>query len=70
MKKTVNISFDFGEEVVLKTDPEKIRIVTGITMRPSGKLYELAHGETTSWHQSCEIRYPEEAMRIKGFSGC
>lgn len=69
MKRSINIDYWFGEEVILKTAPSQIRIMTGITIRPSGVMYELACGETTSWHQSVEIARPDDNIKIiKGFS--
>ena len=67
MRKTITLKFNFGDEVKLKTDPEKTRIITGITLRTTGKLYELAWGEATSWHQDIEIERACK-MKVKGFS--
>ena len=55
MKKQISISFNFGDEVALKTEPSVRRIVTGIVLRPSGKMYEIAVGVETSWHQDVEL---------------
>ena len=60
MKKSYTCKFGFGEEVRLKTDLSSMRIVTGIVLRPSGKMYEIARELETSWHQEVEIeKYPE-----------
>lgn len=67
MKKQITVAFDFGDRVILKTDNEFERIVTGIVLRPNGKMYELASGVETSWHQECEIdRVPEKTV-VGGF---
>jgi hypothetical protein len=59
MKKTITIAYNFGDEVDLKTEPTIKRIITGLIVRPSGKMYELANGVETSWHQEVEIeRFP------------
>jgi hypothetical protein len=55
MRKTFSVKFDFGEVVELKTDAGIRRIVTGIILRPSGKMYEVARELETSWHQEVEI---------------
>lgn len=66
MRKTISVKFNWGDEVRLKTDPDAIRLITGITVRPSGKIYELAKGETTSWHQDIEIESVRK-IKVKGF---
>lgn len=67
MKKTLTFGYWYGDKVTLVTDPEKkIRIISGITIRPSGRMYELAFGENTTWHQSVEIE-PVKVVEVKGF---
>jgi hypothetical protein len=67
MKKVISVLFTFGNEVQLKTEPTIKRIVTGIIVRPSGKMYELANGVETSWHQDVEIeKFPE--IKKAGFN--
>lgn len=68
MKKTLSFNYWYGDRVCLTTDPEKkTRIVSGITIRPSGKLYELACGENTTWHQYVEIEPVKGEVKVKGF---
>ncbi len=68
MRKSFTTKFSIGEAVVLRTEPETKRIVTGLVLRQSGKMYELATGVESSWHQEIEIeRMPEKAKPIKGF---
>ena len=71
MKRTLTFDYWFGDKVNLVTDPErKLRVVTGITIRPSGRLYELASGECATWHQDIEIEsVHENNVKVKGFSG-
>jgi hypothetical protein len=60
MRKQIQVKFYFGDEVGLKTEPGVKRIVTGIVLRPSGKMYEIAVGIDTSWHQDVEIeKFPQ-----------
>ena len=66
-KKTISIKFDFGDSVDLKTEPEFKRIVTGIIIRPSGKMYETAIGVETSWHQEVELEKFPDNKTITGF---
>ena len=67
MKKQIQVKFDFGDEVALKTEPAIKRIITGIVLRPSGKMYETANGVETSWHQDVELeKFPE--ARKSGFN--
>lgn len=66
MRKTISMKFAFGSEVVLKTEPGIKRIVTGLIIRQSGKMYELANSVDTTWHQEVEIeKFPEK--RKSGF---
>jgi hypothetical protein len=67
MKKTITISYNFGSEVQLKTEPETKRIITGIILRPNGKMYECACGLETSWHQDVEIEKFPDTKRVGGF---
>lgn len=50
-------AYEFGQEVYLKTDTEqKVRIVTGMLIRPNGCIsYELSCGTETRWHYDFEI---------------
>jgi hypothetical protein len=67
-KKSIHIAFDFGDDVQLKTEPNIKRIVTGIVLRPSGKMYEIAVGIDTSWHQDVEIeKFPQTQAKKAGF---
>jgi hypothetical protein len=48
--------YNLGDEVYLKTDPDQyLRIVTGISIRQVGILYELSCAEDTSTHYDFEI---------------
>ena len=68
MRKTVSLKFSLGEMVILKTEPQIKRIVTGLILRQSGKMYELVNGVESSWHQEVEIEsMPEKAKPVKGF---
>lgn len=56
MKKWVDLAFDVGAVVYLKTDEDqKKRIVYSIEIKQTGVLYGLAQGNTTSWHFDFEI---------------
>lgn len=67
IRRTITLDFFFGDEVQLKTDTEYKRIVTGIILKPKGKMYELACGLETSYHQAVEIEKFPEVQKIKGF---
>lgn len=70
MKHTLTFDYWFGDKVNLVTDLErKLRVVTGITIRPSGRLYELACCESATWHQDIEIEaIKDNNVVVKGFS--
>ena len=45
VKKSFKTEFNFGEEVVLKTEPGTIRIVSGFLLRPGNIVIGLVCGE-------------------------
>lgn len=52
----VDNKFDIGDLVYIKTDiDQRARLVTGITLRLYGMVYELSLGETTSSHYDFEL---------------
>ena len=72
MKKIINISYNFGQTVVLRTDPSTPRVVSGMMIRPLPQkgvfiTYGLAKGEEETWHNDCEIEPYGKAFTVKGF---
>lgn len=65
--KTLQVAYDWGDKVQLKTDTELTRIVTGYIIRPSGTKYELASGLDVTWHEEVEIEVCPEKKAISGF---
>lgn len=57
MKKWIEVSFEIGDMVYLKTDPDQNkRMVTRISIGGLNNLtYELTLGTLTSWHYEFEI---------------
>lgn len=54
---------NFGDILYLKTDPEqKRRVLIGINFRVTGVLFELAKGETTSWHYEFEMSHESDVL--------
>lgn len=68
MRKTISLKFNYGDGVALKTEPDLKRIITGIILRPGGKMYEAAIGMDTSWHQEVEIQKFQEPRKVGGFN--
>lgn len=68
MKKSFTTEFNFGQEVVLKTEPGTIRMVSGFLLRPGSIVIGLVCGENESWHQMNEVRAINE-FKVKGFRG-
>lgn len=61
--KTIKIKFKLGDFVYLKTDKEQNkRIVIGVNIRPSGRLYELGYGSASSWHYELEISEEKDTL--------
>ena len=55
MKITDN-KYEIGQLVYLKTDTEQYqRIITAITLRETGIIYEVSQGEKVSSHYEFEI---------------
>jgi len=59
-----DFTFELGQTVYLKTDVDQSkRIVTGITIRPSGAItYELTCGASYSWHYDFEIDITKDVL--------
>ncbi len=68
MRKTFCTSFDFGQKVILKTDPGNIRIVTGFMIRKDSRpVIGLAQGTEETWHQMDEVAEALYNFKVKGF---
>lgn len=68
MRKTFTVKFNLGESVVLRTSPDKVRIVSGLLIRPRNITYGLACGEEESFHQDIEIEsVSAKIFKVKGF---
>jgi hypothetical protein len=68
VKKSFTTEFNFGQEVVSKTEPGTIRMVSGFLLRPGSIVIGLVCGENESWHQMNEVRAINE-FKVKGFRG-
>lgn len=56
MRKWIDMAFEIGDQVYLKTDiDQRPRIVVGIILRESGHLYQLVQGTIISDHYTMEI---------------
>lgn len=61
--KTIKLKHEIGDFVYLKTDKDQDkRIVIGVNIRPSGILYELGYGSTSSWHYEIEITESKDVL--------
>jgi ribosomal protein S10 len=73
MKKTFTARFNWGEAVVLKTDPTTIRQISGMMLRPLPDkkkvfvTYGLIKGEEETWHNEFEIATYGQQFKVKGF---
>lgn len=64
MKKTIEIQYDIGDVVYLKTDTEQYeRIVVGITIRPIGIVYQLAYEDDESSHYEIEMSDTKDVLK-------
>lgn len=56
MKKWVDLTYEVGDIVYLKTDSDQSkRIVTAILLKTNGHSYELSCGTVVSWHFDFEM---------------
>lgn len=60
--------FNIGETIFLKTDIDQLpRIVIGYTVRAFTIMYDLACGNSSSWHYDIEIsKVKSELTSVKG----
>lgn len=68
----INPKFNFGEYVILKTDPGTPRQISGMMIRPLPQrgvfiTYGVARGDEESWHNDCEISRIGSNFKVKGF---
>lgn len=53
---TIDSEFNLNQTVYLKTDEDQSpRLITGITLRQFGIVYELSCGVMSTWHYPFEI---------------
>jgi hypothetical protein len=58
------IEYELGDYVYLKTDREqRVRIVTGISIRPHGITYALACETLETWHYIFEISKDKDILK-------
>lgn len=69
MKKIISVTYQFGETVVLKSDPDVRRVVSGYLVRPKQVLYLLSQGDNETGHQDIEIMPVFKPFKIKGYVG-
>jgi hypothetical protein len=60
----IDNKYEFGQEVCLKTDvDQKVRLVTGLLVRPNGSMsYELSCGTESRWHYDFEISTDKDVV--------
>jgi hypothetical protein len=60
----IDNKYGFSQEVYLKTDiDQKVRIVTGMLIRPNGCIsYELSCGTDSRWHYDFEISTEKDVV--------
>lgn len=56
VKKWIDLAFEIGDEVYLKTDKDQSkRLITALNIRRGRISYECSLGSSTSWHDDFEI---------------
>ena len=55
MRKTFTVKYSISDPVVLKTQPDQVRIVSGYLIREKAVTYGLVLGDNETWHQDIEI---------------
>lgn len=63
----ISTKYDITQEVFLKTDSEQLpRIITEITVKPIGHMYQLSNGTIFSWHYEFEISEEKNVLLACG----
>lgn len=61
----IDNDFELKDTLYLKTDADQLpRILTGITVRPTGLMYELCQGVNVSTHYNFEIQREKDFVKI------
>lgn len=69
-RRVISVAFLEGERVYLKTEPDKLRIISGgYLVRQKSVTYGLAGSEEETWHQEVEIEKLPGKVVVKGFKG-
>lgn len=71
MRKTFNLKFNFGEQVFLKSDPDrKMRVISGYLIRKNQRQYLLGYGTDETSHDESEITsFRTNIFKVRGFVG-
>lgn len=69
MRKSFNTRFDYGDPVVLNSDPDVIRIVTGYLVRKGSLMIGLTLRDDESFHLDADIKTVQKPFKVKGFKG-
>lgn len=69
MRKIIEVKYRVGDTVILVTDQDNKRIVTGYVVRRKQLLYLLKRGEEEIGYEECEILPSLRPFKIKGFRG-
>lgn len=68
MRKSFRTDFEFGQKVILKTDPANVRVVTGFMIRKDCRpVIGLGCGTEETWHQMDEVTGALQSFKVKGF---
>lgn len=65
MTRTIDVLFELGDIVYLKTDSEQLeRMITGVCLREKGLIsYEISCGERCGWHYGFEITTEKDVLK-------
>lgn len=65
----IKTKYGFGDLLYLKTCPDQwSRIVTGINAYPSGVVYVLSLGSSTSYHYEIEVTDKKDELKALGLN--
>jgi hypothetical protein len=68
MRISFTSKYRYGDEVVLRTEPEVKRIVVKFLLQKGNVTYGLANRDNEeTWHQEVEIQPVRGITKIKGF---
>jgi hypothetical protein len=66
MRKSFTAKYNYGDQVYLKTEPTKIRVITSYLLRQRSVYYGSTNNDEEIWKSADELE-PVKSFKVKGF---